>query len=241
MVPYKAAIFDLDGVLTQTAQLHAQAWKEMFDSFVAQQALQHGTSYEPFRLPTDYRLYVDGKPRDEGIKSFLASRRMELPDGDASDLPGTQTVWGLGNLKNQLYLTLLHQLGPNVYPSSLQLLRQLKAMGLKTAMVTSSRNGREVLQAAHLEELFDTVVDGVEAASLKLKGKPAPDTFLLAAKRLGIDPTEVMVFEDAISGVEAGAAGGFGLVVGVDRNQQAHTLKDHGADVVVEDLGAFEI
>jgi beta-phosphoglucomutase family hydrolase len=228
-----ACLFDLDGVLTRTATLHAAAWKEMFDAFLA----GRGEPFTPFDEHLDYEQHVDGKARLAGVRDFLASRGITLPEGEPDDPPGRQTVAGLASRKNELVLDLLHTRGVDAYEGSVSYVRAVRDAGLPRAVVSSSRNCAEVLAAAGLEELFDAVVDGNVAAAEGLAGKPAPDTFLAGARRLGIDPPAGAVFEDALAGVAAGRAGGFGIVVGVDRAGQAAELREHGADVVVADLG----
>jgi beta-phosphoglucomutase family hydrolase len=229
----RACLFDLDGVLTQTARVHAAAWKQMFDAFLRERA---GASFVPFDAVHDYDEYVDGKPRYDGVRSFLASRGIELPEGESSDPPGMGTVRALGNLKNEIVLSLIRDQGVEPYEGSVRFVRAAADAGLGRAVVSSSANCRDVLRAAGIESLFEEVVDGVVAEREQLKGKPAPDTFLFAARGLGAEPAEAAVFEDALAGVEAGRAGRFGLVVGVDRSGQADALRAHGADVVVSDL-----
>ena len=230
-----ACLFDLDGVLTKTAALHAKAWKQMFDDFL--RARSPGGSFVPFDLVRDYDLYVDGKPRDDGTRSFLASRSIDLAEGSPDDPPGTPTIHGLGNRKNELVLRLMHDDGVATYEGSMRYLQAVRDAGLRSAVVSSSRNCRAVLRSAGILERFDAIVDGVVAAEQALAGKPAPDTYLAAARALGMAPQGCAVFEDALAGVEAGRAGGFGCVVGVDRAGQAEQLRRHGADVVVADLG----
>jgi beta-phosphoglucomutase family hydrolase len=215
-----ACLFDLDGVLTPTAKVHAKAWKETFDTFLRHRAEQTGEAFEPFDDVEDYDEYVDGKPRYEGVASFL----------------GEGTVDALGNLKNERVLELIHAEGVKPYPGSLQYLKAARDVGLRRAVVSSSTNCRDVLTSAGLIDLIEEVVDGVVAAREHLRGKPAPDTFAAAARKLGVEASQAAVFEDALAGVQAGRAGGFGYVVGVDRVGQAQALRDHGADVVVEDL-----
>jgi beta-phosphoglucomutase family hydrolase len=230
----RACLFDLDGVLTPTALIHAAAWKEMFDDFLRQ---RDGDSFRPFDATADYDAYVDGRPRAEGVRSFLDSRDIELPEGDDDDPPDRLTVHGLGNRKNVLVLEKIRQEGVKPYPGSVRYVEAVRAAGLRTAVVSSSANTHDVLHAAGLDGLFDAVVDGHAVSDRGLAGKPAPDTFLAAAHDLGVEPRQAAVFEDALAGVEAGRAGGFGHVVGVDRAGQADALRAHGADVVVEDLG----
>jgi beta-phosphoglucomutase family hydrolase len=229
-------LFDLDGVLTQTAKVHAQAWKSMFDDFLKQWAAEHGQAFVPFDAVKDYDEYVDGKPRYEGVRSFLKSRKIELPQGTPDDPPDAQTIDGLGNRKNELVLKLIHDNGVQAYEGSVRYVKAAIEAGLRRAVVSSSTNARDVLKAAGIYDLFEAIIDGVVAEREHLKGKPAPDTFLAGAKALGAAPSAAAVFEDALAGVEAGRAGHFGFVVGVDRVGQADALKEHGADVVVKDL-----
>jgi len=231
-----ACLFDLDGVLTQTARVHAVAWKTTFDGFMKQRAEKTGEWFKPFDAVADYDEYVDGKPREEGVRSFLASRGVTLPEGTEDDPPDSDTVHGLGNRKDQLFLHLIRTHGVKTYEGSVQYLHAAREAALKVAVVTSSRNCAEVLRAARLEGLFDAQVDGNVAHARGLAGKPAPDTYVEAARMLGAKPSGSAVYEDALAGVEAGRAGGFGLVVGVDRVGQAAALHQHGADVVVKDL-----
>jgi beta-phosphoglucomutase family hydrolase len=228
----RACLFDLDGVLTETATVHAKAWKEMFDAFLRSRP----EPFVPFDPVADYDTYVDGKPRDDGTRSFLASRHIDLPEGSPDDPPGTATVKGLSNAKNDIVLRLLKTDGVHVYPGSVRYLEAVRAAGLHRAVVSSSANCASVLEAAGIADMFEVRVDGVTIAEEGLPGKPAPDTFLAAARKLGVDPDQAAVFEDALAGVEAGRSGKFGCVVGVDRIGQADALRAHGADVVVSDL-----
>jgi beta-phosphoglucomutase family hydrolase len=232
----RACLFDLDGVLTQTAKVHAAAWKEMFDAYLRGLAKQTGDEFIPFDPFADYDQYVDGKPRYDGVRSFLASRGIELPEGDPSDPPSAETVHGLGNRKNELVLALLKRDGVESYEGSVRYVHAVREAGLHTAVVSASANCREVLEAAGIEDLFEVRIDGVVVEERHLRGKPAPDTFLAAAKELGVEPGGAAVFEDALAGVEAGRAGNFGFVVGVDRTGQRDALRQHGADIVVSDL-----
>jgi beta-phosphoglucomutase family hydrolase len=229
-------LFDLDGVLTQTAKVHAAAWKQMFDAFLRGISGQTGEPFHPFVLPGDYATYVDGKLREDGVRAFLASRGIALPDGSPADPPTAQTVHGLGTRKNLIVLELIRQNGVDVYEGSVRFVQAIRAAGLRRAVVSASKNCLEVLIAANLEELFDIRIDGVVAERAHLRGKPAPDMFLAAAAALDIEPAHCAVFEDAIAGVEAGRAGAFGWVIGVDRVGQAAALRAHGADTVVSDL-----
>jgi beta-phosphoglucomutase family hydrolase len=229
-------LFDLDGVLTQTAKVHAAAWKEMFDEYLRARAERRGEELVRFDAVRDYDDYVDGKPREDGVRSFLESRGIELPEGSPDDPPTAETIAGLGNRKNELVLARLRKNGVETYDGSVRYVRAARDAGLRTGVVSSSKNTREVLDAAGLTDLFETRVDGVVAEQEHLDGKPAPDTFLAAAQKLGVPAADAAVFEDAQAGVAAGRAGGFGLVVGVDRTGQADALREHGADVVVSDL-----
>jgi beta-phosphoglucomutase family hydrolase len=229
-------LFDLDGVLTQTAKIHARAWKEMFDGFLRDWADRHGEEFEPFDRPTDYDEYVDGKPRLDGVRSFLESRGIHLPMGSPGDPPEAETVHALGTRKNDLVLELIRQQGVEPYEGSVQFVEAARDKNLRRAVVSSSTNCRDVLVAAGIDHFFETIVDGVVAERERLAGKPAPDTFVAAARMLGSEPAESAVFEDALAGVEAGRAGNFGWVVGVDRTGQAEALAKRGADVVVQDL-----
>jgi beta-phosphoglucomutase family hydrolase len=229
-------LFDLDGVLTRTAIVHARAWKQMFDGFLGEWAARTGQTFVPFDAGADYGNYVDGRPRLEGTRGFLLSRGIDLPEGSPDDPPGTGTLHGLSNKKNDLVLRLLREGGVEVYQDSVRYVQAVRDAGLSTAVVSSSANTAEVLDAAGIAHLFDARIDGVVAVERRLPGKPAPDMFLAGAAALGVGPDAAAVFEDALAGVEAGRAGGFALVVGVDRVGQAEALRRHGADVVVGDL-----
>jgi beta-phosphoglucomutase family hydrolase len=233
---FDAVLFDLDGVLTATAKLHATCWKKMFDEYLQQRAAATGEPFQPFEIATDYKQYVDGKLRYDGVRGFLESRSINLPWGDPEDPPDRETVCGLGNRKTELIQEALATGGVEVFESSIALVRQLRDAGIKTAVVSASKNCEAILRAAGIADLFDTRVDGIVAARLELPGKPAPDTFLEAARQLGAEPERAVVVEDAVSGVQAGRAGGFGLVVGVDRKGDPEALRNNGADVVVADL-----
>ena len=223
----EACLFDLDGVLTQTAKVHAEAWKTMFDGFLRERAEQQGEDFREFALPADYNAYVDGKPRLDGVRSFLASRGIELDEAGVEEL---------GTRKNDLVLKLIHEQGVDAYEGSVRFVEAARAAGLRRAVVSSSANCKDVLIAAGIEGLMEERVDAGTAKRDGLKGKPAPDTFLAGARALGVAPERCAVFEDALAGVEAGRAGGFGHVVGVDRTGQRDALREHGADVVVDDL-----
>jgi beta-phosphoglucomutase family hydrolase len=229
-------LFDLDGVITQTAVVHAGAWKEMFDDFLSNRAKQTGQAQEPFDARADYDQFVDGKPRFDGVRSFLDSRQIELPEGSPTDSSGAETVCGLGNRKNELVLELIRRDGVEAYPGSVRYLAAAKDAQLRRAVVSSSANCRQVLESCGLLDQFEVIVDGIVAAERKIPGKPAPDTFLAAAEDLGAERANCTVFEDALAGVAAGRAGGFGCVVGVDRVGQRSKLLENGADIVVDDL-----
>jgi len=232
----QACLFDLDGVLTQTASVHAAAWKQMFDEFLRMRAEQTGQPFVPFDPVRDYAEYVDGKPRYDGVRSFLSARDIQLPEGPPDHQPAAETVHGLGNRKNDLVLDLIRRNGVMTYDGSVDYVRAVRDAQLHRAVVSSSANCREVLEAAGIDDLFEVRVDAIVADREHLKGKPAPDMFLAAAAAVGVPATEAAVFEDALAGVAAGRAGGFGFVVGVDRIGQADALRAHGADVVVSDL-----
>src|ERR1700761_3480304 len=231
-----ACLFDMDGVVTQTATVHAAAWKEMFDEFLRGYAQRTGSEFVPFDAHHEYDAYVDGKPRPEGTRSFLESRGIDLPEGTPDDPPGAQTLYGLRNRKNALVLAKIADGGVQVFPGSISYIHAVREHGLATAIVSASANTKQVLDSAGIAGLFDVRVDGIVAADRGLHGKPAPDTFLAAAQELGVPAAHAVVFEDAQAGVAAGHAGHFGLVVGVDRVGQAAALKEHGADIVVKDL-----
>ena len=231
-----ACLFDLDGVLTKTAKVHAAAWKQMFDDYLRGRSAATGEPFVEFDPVRDYDEYVDGKPRYDGVRSFLASRGIDLPQGTPQDPPGAETVDGLGNRKNELMQQLIRTHGVESYEGSVRYVKAVTAAGLRSAVVSSSANTRNVLKAAGIDDLFHEIVDGVVAEREHLKGKPAPDTYLAGARAVGVAPVGAAVFEDALAGVEAGRAGSFGFVVGVDRVGQADALRAHGADVVVRDL-----
>lgn len=232
-----ACLFDLDGVLTQTATVHAKAWKEMFDAYLLERSHRTGDPFVPFGLPLDYATYVDGKLRADGVRSFLASRGIELPEGSTDGPPGAETVNGLGNLKNERVLEIMARDGVDVYQGSVRLAEVARDRGLRRAVVSASKSCQLALAAAGIEDLFEVRIDGLVAEERGLPGKPEPDMFLAAAADLGVAPAACVVFEDALAGVQAGRAGGFGWVVGVDRHGNAAALAAQGADVVVADLG----
>jgi beta-phosphoglucomutase family hydrolase len=231
-----ACLFDLDGVLTKTAKVHARAWKQMFDDFLRARSDRTGEPFVPFDAASDYDHYVDGLPRLDGVRTFLESRGIALPMGSSTDPPGAETVHALGERKNDLVLQLIAADGVEPYAGSVRFVEAAREHGLGRAVVSSSTNARDVLGAAGIEHLFDARIDGVVAERDGLPGKPAPDTFLAGARALDVEPAQAAVFEDALAGVEAGRAGAFGWVVGVDRTGQAEALSDRGADIVVPDL-----
>lgn len=234
-----AVLFDLDGVITTTEKIHSACWKKTFDEFLRARASKKGENFVPFNEADDYLEHVDGKPRHEGVRGFLLSRTIELPEGDTNSPPGEQSVFGLGNRKNQLFTETLEKESPGIYHTSVALAHHLKEAGFRLAVVSSSTNCRAVMAAAGVEDLFEVTVDGITAAEKNLRGKPRPDTFLEAASALGTEPARSIVIEDATAGVAAGASGGFGLVIGVARKQNEEELFSSGADVVVRDLGEF--
>jgi len=236
---FQAVLFDLDGVLTATAKVHAAAWKQMFDTFLDEWSRQQSRRLEPFHIETDYKLYVDGKSRYDGVVSFLEARGIQLPYGDPQAPPDQASVCGLAQHKDELVRAILDRDGVEVYPGSIKLVQALRKQGVKTGVVSSSRNCQTVLQAARIEELFDVRVDGMVADETGLAGKPDPEMFLFAARQLGAAPEHTAVVEDAIAGVQAAKAGGFGLVVGIARGGEERTLREAGADVVVTDLGEW--
>ncbi len=240
---FQAILLDLDGVLTRTAAVHARAWKEMFDAYLQQRGRHDATTYDPFDIADDYRQYVDGKPRYDGVRSFLGSRGIDVPEGDAADPPDRETVQGLGNRKNELYRRAIRTDGVEPFDDAVRQLRQWRRRGLRTAVISSSRNCGLIVEAAGLADLFDARVDGNDLGPGKLQGKPHPDMFLEAARRVGADPQHCVVVEDAESGVEAGRRGGFGLVIGVAREKDPEPLRRRGADLVVatlDELGELE-
>jgi beta-phosphoglucomutase family hydrolase len=232
----RACLFDLDGVLTDTASVHTKAWKEMFDAFLSQRAERTGEEFVPFDPESDYRKYVDGKKREDGVRSFLESRNIELPEGDPDDPVEDDTINGLGTRKNDMFQKVLHDDGVKVFEGSRRYLEAVSAAGLAIAVVSSSANTRDVLELTGLDRLVQHRVDGVTLREENIAGKPAPDSYLRGAELLDVEPGAAAVFEDALSGVQAGRAGDFGFVVGVDRVGQAEELRRDGADVVVTDL-----
>lgn len=238
---FEAAILDMDGVITRTARAHAAAWKKMFDDYLAERSEREGKGYLPFDDRDDYYRYVDGKPRYDGVRSFLESREVHLPFGHPGDPPGFETVCGLGNRKNGYFLKHIEEEGVEVYESTTDFVERMKNMNRGVAVISSSRNARAVLEAAGVRELFPVIVDGVDMAERNIAGKPAPDIFLEAAGQLRVAPDAAMVIEDAQSGVEAGRAGGFALVIGIDRSGSNPGLSSSGADIVVSDLSDIKL
>ncbi len=239
---FRAWLFDMDGVLTKTASVHAEAWKEAFDAFLLDEAKRTGTTYAPFDKERDYEQYVDGEPREDGVRNFLAARGIKLPEGADDDPTDARTVEGLGNRKNDLVLEVMKTKGVAVFDGAVALVKELRTLGVKVAVVSASENTKAALKAAGIIDLFDTFVDGHVVKERHLAGKPAPDSYLEGARELGVEPAEAVVVEDALAGVEAGRAGHFALVVGVDNHDVVGThayadqLHAHGADVVVTDL-----
>jgi beta-phosphoglucomutase family hydrolase/RpiB/LacA/LacB family sugar-phosphate isomerase len=233
---YDAVLFDMDGVVTDTASIHAACWKTMFDEYLQERSKETGSPFRPFEVTTDYKSYVDGKPRYDGVRDFLKSRDIILPEGDTTDPPTAATVRGLGNRKNQLVNDVIASSGVDAYPGSIAFIKHVRELEIKTAIVTSSQNCEEILRAANIEDLFDARVDGDLLVKAGLKGKPAPDSFLKAAELLGVLPGRAAVVEDALSGIQAGVQGSFGFVIGVTRDGDPEKLKAYGADLVVNDL-----
>lgn len=238
---FDAAVFDLDGVVTRTARLHSAAWKELFDDYLRKRAARTGEVFKPFDQSDDYLRYVDGKPRYDGVRSFLEARHIHLDYGSPDDPPDRETICGLGNRKNELFNERLTREGVEVFDSSVRFIRELRAHSIKVALVSSSKNTRTILKVAGLESLFDACVDGIEAARLSLEGKPNPDIFIHAVRLLGVVPSRAFGVEDALSGVEALKSAGYGLVIGVDRGGQSDALREHGADIVVHDLAELQL
>ena len=238
---FAAGIFDLDGVVTHTASLHAQSWKQVFDELLKELARQTDNTFVPFDLHNDYLTYVDGKPRYQGVQSFLKSRGIELPFGEPSDAPSHATICAVGNLKNKLYNTLIESEGVDVFGSTVTLIQSLRSRGARVGLMSSSKNTAQILRRTALEHLFEARVDGVMAEKKGLRGKPHPDSYLMTAELLGVAPADCFVVEDAVSGVEAGIRGSFGLVIGVDRGGNAAELRRAGADLIVSDLGELTV
>ncbi|HEX5479148.1 MAG TPA: beta-phosphoglucomutase family hydrolase [Dehalococcoidia bacterium] len=236
-----AVLFDLDGVVTRTATVHAHAWKRLFDEFLRARAERTSTPFVPFDIDADYRRYVDGRPRYDGVATFLQSRGITLPRGSEDDPPGAETIYALGKRKDAYFVQAVEEHGVQVYDSTVELIHTLRAAKFKTAAVSASKNTMRVLAAVKLTDIFDTIMDGNEAERLNLRGKPAPDTYLEAARRLGVPPARAAVVEDALAGVEAGRAGGFGEVIGVRRAGDPGTLVAHGATVEVTDMSEVSV
>ena len=236
-----AFVLDLDGVVTDTASVHASAWKQLFDDYLRKVSTDRGEPFVPFDLESDYVTYVDGKPRYDGVKSFLESRGVHLPMGTPEDSPDEETICGLGNRKNDLFTTVIRRDGPTVFDTTVRLIRHLKAKGVRTAVVSSSKNCQLVLETADLTDLFEVMVDGNYAAAHGLPGKPNPDTFTHACELLQVRPEDCVAVEDAVVGVKACSAGNFKLTIGIDRGVGRQALLDGGADVVVDDMGDFDI
>jgi beta-phosphoglucomutase family hydrolase len=234
---FDAAIFDMDGVITKTAAVHSTAWKRMFNEYLKIRAASHHEPFKEFTHAYDYLTYVDGRPRYKGVEAFLNSRGINLPLGSPDDLPGTETICGLGNRKNVLFNQVLESEGVNLFDSTIALIEEMRQCGIKVGLATSSKNSAVVLNKTGTAHLFATVVDGVVSAKLGLKGKPEPDIFTTASANLGVPCARAIVVEDAVSGIQAGAKGGFAAVIGVARENNARELRDHGADLVVTDLG----
>lgn len=233
---YDAVLFDLDGVLTMTMNIHASCWKQMFDAYLQERCKHFNEPYQPFEISADYKPYVDGKLRYDGVRAFLASRNISLPEGSPDDAPSLETICGLGNRKDRMVQDVIAREGVEVLEGSLRVLKQVRSSGLKTAVVSASKNCEAILAAAGISDMFDCIVDGNLASRGNLPGKPAPDTFLLAARQLNVTPQRAVVVEDAISGVQAGRDGGFGLVIGIDHHSDQRALLANGANIVVEDL-----
>ncbi len=233
---FEAVIFDLDGVITKTALVHSAAWKMMFDEYLMAREKKHNEPFREFSHENDYLPYVDGKPRYKGVESFLQSRQIEIPFGDPSDSPGLETICGLGNRKNQAFNEVLDKDGVEVYQSTVDLINKLKQKGIRVGVASSSKNCQAVLEKTGLIDLIETRVDGVVSAEIGLKGKPEPDIFTTASDNIGIPYDKAVVVEDAVSGVQAGKAGNFGLVLGIARENNSKELKINGADIVVEDI-----
>ncbi|MEA1939009.1 MAG: beta-phosphoglucomutase family hydrolase [Pseudomonadota bacterium] len=238
---FDAVIFDTDGVVTKTATVHATAWKRMFDAYLEEHGKKTGVSFVPFDADVEYKEYVDGKPRYDGVDSFMRSRGIVLERGTPSDSPEMETVCGLGNRKNAHFIKVVEEQGVEAFESTLELIRDLHKAGIRTALISASKNCRAIVGATDSLDLFETIVDGLEAEKTGFPGKPAPDVFLVAAKRLNVTPERAVIVEDAISGVQAGAAGHFGMVLGVAREGNKEALKENGADVVVTDLAEMRV
>lgn len=241
ILSFEAVVFDLDGVVTKTALVHAAAWKQMFDEYLRTRESRDGESFKEFTHEADYLPYVDGKPRYKGVQSFLESRGVHIPYGDPSDSPDTETVCGLGNKKNAAFRQVLESQGVEVYTSTVELIKEFRANGIRIGVASSSKNCQHVLQSAGIEDLFETRVDGIVSAEMGLKGKPEADIFVVAAKNLGATPDKAIVVEDAVSGVQAGCNGKFALVIGIARENNKEELKENGADVVINDFEGINV
>ncbi|MEX0685510.1 MAG: beta-phosphoglucomutase family hydrolase [Balneolales bacterium] len=239
--PIKGAIFDMDGVITDTARLHAEAWKTLFDEYNRYLAKNRQVKFEPFTIKIDYPIYIDGVPRYQGVQSFLRSRNIDLPYGAPADEPGAETICGLGNWKNELFHDILNNTGVDVIDENVDVIIELKDRGIKTAVISSSKNCKEILERAELLYLFPVRIDGVISQERGLKGKPEPDIFLEAAKELGVTPDETFIVEDALSGVEAGVKGGFQYIIGIGDDKKRETMLILGADEVVTTLMESEL
>jgi len=238
---FEAVIFDLDGVITQTAKVHSTAWKKMFDDYLKFREDKYRETFKEFTHEKDYLPYVDGKPRYKGVESFLISRGINLDFGDPSDLPDTETICGLGNMKDRTFNTILANDGVQVYDSTVKIIKKLKSLSIKLGVASSSKNCKPVLEAAGLIDLFETRVDGIVSVELNLKGKPEPDIFTTACDNLEVDYKKAIIVEDAVSGVQAGAKGGFGLVLGIARENNEAELRQNGADRVIKDFSEISI
>jgi alpha,alpha-trehalase len=236
-----AVLFDLDGVVTRISELQAVAWKQLFDDWLRAHPTEPGEDHSPFDEERDYRRYIDGRPREKGLKHFLIARGVELPEGSPGDSPETDSLQGLGRRKNALFLDLLANQGVEVYDCAVELLRRLRQAGIKTAVVTASKNGPAILRQAGICDLFDACVDGNDAERDDLAGKPDPDTLLEAVRRLGVEPARAAVLDDTPAGLRAALRGHFGLIIGVDRDGQRETLSEHGAQLVFDDLRHIEV
>lgn len=241
MLSFDAVIFDMDGVITQTAVVHSFAWKNMFDEYLQNREKKYGELFKPFTHSEDYLSYVDGRPRYKGVEAFLESRGIFIPFGTSQDTPTTETICGLGNRKNELFNKYLEENGVDVYPSTIQFIKELIKRDIKVGIATSSKNCDIILQKAEIAHLFQTKVDGIVSAKLGLRGKPEPDIFSKASDNLGVKCKKTIIVEDAVSGVQAGAKGKFGLVIGIARENNAHELKSNGADVVFGDISETNI
>jgi trehalose 6-phosphate phosphatase len=239
---FRAVILDLDGVITQTAQLHAHAWKKMFDEYLQKRSSQQQEPFKPMDIEADYAKHIDGIPRYEGVRNFLQSRNINLPEGSLDDAPSKETICGLGNRKNEIFRDLIKNENVQVYDDTIEQIKHWKKAGIKVAVISASKNCTTILKATKLLDLFDAKIDGLDAEEKHLQGKPEPDIFITAARQLGARPMQSVVVEDAQMGVYAGNAGGFALVVGVDRSKNtSKELKEHGAHIVVNNLKELKL